>query len=305
MIMHRFLIEGLDQDDSWIMVEDEFYAIAQSYTQHLHYAEYVRRKKEAKAQNAAAMGEIQRPTDGRTAIPKEVQQRKEAEGLLALQKSGLEQLAVHGDKGDSETDDDAWAGTHLHGLLASPRKARSLAGALALKSSTRAAAGFRQPSGLNGTQSQVSANSPVAPPSRAAVVYIDQLDEETASSEDDDLDGQAQVSVPSTIRVERKVSGPDTSRASRRTGPNNESTPKERQVASVRARHKPPKAFKSRVQMLFDDLDEVPNSSVPNTSISDIRDESSTENRNSTTVADNKNLDPKSTRHKDVPTFFV
>ncbi|KAK5998549.1 hypothetical protein PT974_00929 [Cladobotryum mycophilum] len=43
------------------MVEDEFLHIAQSFTAHLHRAEYDRLKALARAQNAAAISEIERP----------------------------------------------------------------------------------------------------------------------------------------------------------------------------------------------------------------------------------------------------
>jgi hypothetical protein len=149
------------------MVEDEFYTIAQSFTQHLHYAEYIRRKKEAKAQSTEALNDIQRPTDGRTQLPKEAVRRKEAEALAARQKAGLAHLEEpEAEKNDSD-DDDTWAGTHLHGLLTSPRKSRSLVGAHAMKSSTRAAAGFRQAAGANSDRAAAS-----VPFSRAAVAQM-------------------------------------------------------------------------------------------------------------------------------------
>ena len=43
------MIPGYQNDDKYRMVEDDFYSIAQSFTAHLHHAEYRRRKKQAKA----------------------------------------------------------------------------------------------------------------------------------------------------------------------------------------------------------------------------------------------------------------
>lgn len=303
---NRFLIEGLDRDDGWIMVEDEFYAIAQSFTQHLHYAEYVRRRKEAKAQNAATLGDIERPTDRKTVMPKETQQRKEAEALAARQKAGLEQLAGEGD--DNEDDgDDAWAGTHLHGLLTSPRKVRSLAGAHAMKSSTRAAAGFGQANGLNARSSQMAAGGPPAPLSLASEAHKIEVDDETEPSEDDDLDGQAYAAtLPSVRRPESKalsttpVPGP-----TERVNEVKASTAitEKRQAPSARTSHPPARFFKSRVQTLFDDLDELPEHARSDTSISDIQ-KSSTAKSTPGSVLDD-NMGPKTSRYKDVPTFLV
>lgn len=311
MESHRFLIEGLDQDDVWIMVEDEFYAVAQSFTQHLHHAEYARLKREAKAQSAAAVGEMERPTDGRTTMPKELQQKKEAEALAARQKAGLEQLAAQDDNNDSDDDDDAWAGTHLHGLLTSPRESRSLAGAHAMKSSTRAAAGFGQASESKGTQSQVSLGSQSALLSKATEVHSAELDEETASSDDEDLDGYAYaVTMPPTRRVESRLPTQDaeklTSHAKHReSGENNAFTVDKRQTSSARTSHKPTSVFKSRVQMLFDDLDELPEPSRSNTADSDHGKGPSTANQTPEAATDDNNLESKTSRYKDVPTFLL
>lgn len=295
------------------MVEDEFYAVAQSFTQHLHYAEYARRKKEAKAQSATAIGEIERSTDGRTAMPKETKQRKEAEALAARQKAGLEQLAGQADNDNDEDDEDdnAWAGTHLHGLLTSPRKVRSLAGAHAMKSSTRAAAGFGQAAGANAPPDQIPASSPPAPLSRAMEAHKMEVDEETEPSEDDDLDGQGyEVTIPPARRAESKP--PSTSSAT--VIPENKhrgngvkastSTLEKRHTPATRTSHKPTKIFKSRVDMLFHDLDELPEPARSNNSISDNRRRSSTSNPTPESVLDD-NTAPKPSRYKDVPTFLM
>lgn len=311
---HRFLIEGLDHDDAWIMVEDEFYAVAQSYTQHLHYAEYVRRKKEAKAQNATAIGEIKRPTDGRTAMPKNLQLKKEAEALAARQKEGLEQFAGQGDddndddNDDDDDDDEAWAGTHLHGLMTSPRKVRSLPGVHAIRSTTRAAAGFGQASGSNGTSSQVLGSTLSAPLSSGTGAQRNEIDELTASSEDDDLEGPTQaVTTPSARQVERK--GPASSSrvvrhfTQRENGSNRVSTVEKREP-SAQASDKP-REFKSRVQMLFDDLDELPEPSRSNRFISDKQKEPSNAHKTPEPGTGDADLKPKQSRYKDVPTFVM
>ncbi|KAF3385234.1 Transcription initiation factor IIA subunit 2 [Penicillium rolfsii] len=309
----EFLIEGLDHDDAWVMVEDEFYAIAQSFTQHLHYAEYVRRKKEAKARSTEALNHIQRPTDGRTQLPKETERRKEAEALAARQKAGLAHLGVpEADKDDSD-DDDTWAGTHLHDLLTSPRKSRSLVGAQAMKSSTRAAAGFRQAAGSSNDRAVGSASL-----SRAAAAHIVELhdattsddhvdlDGDTASDEDDDLDGQArpvsrpQLKSPQTNGPTRTAQPPHTMGS--RNDIYKQPTIKD---GNVRVNSKTSDKFKSRVQMLFDDFDELPEPSPSMTSsTTNIKNSQACTKSVGQRDSDDNNLGFKNTRLDDVPTFL-
>lgn len=296
LIVERFLIEGLDHDDAWIMVEDEFYAVAQSFTQHLHYAEYLRRKKEAKAQGADAIRELERPTDGRTTIPGNLQRRKDAEALAARQKAGLEQISGHEDKdGDEDEDEDetdTWAGTHLQGFITSPRKMRSLLSAHGLKSSTRAAAGFGQAAGtadgkgLSGSQSAL--------PSRAASAQVPAVDEETAS-EDDDLDGLEQSTILSPTR-HQELSTPIRNLCSNNRKPG-ESPSTSKEKARPPRRSQPADGFKSRVQSLFDDLDELPEPSQ-STAISDPEQTPKAPPRK-------ENLEGKNSRLNDVPTFWM
>ncbi|KXG47777.1 Transcription factor IIA, beta-barrel [Penicillium griseofulvum] len=184
----EFLIEGIQHDDGWVMVEDEFYAVAQTFTQHLHHAEYLRRRKEVKAANAAGMSEIERPTDNRTPVPNETERKREAEALRKRQKAGLAQMGDGGVDNDEDEDDERWAGTHLHDLMTSPRKSRSLAGVHGPKSSTRAAAGFGQMPTSGIGRARVNSIGSVTAPSKAAAVPCINLDEETASGSDDDGD---------------------------------------------------------------------------------------------------------------------
>ncbi|CEJ58324.1 hypothetical protein PMG11_06985 [Penicillium brasilianum] len=310
----QFLIEGLDHDDAWVMVEDEFYAIAQSFTQHLHYAEYIRRKKEAKAQNAEAINEIQRPTDGRTKLPKEAERKKEAEALAARQKAGLTKLGVlEGDKDDSDDDDDIWAGTHLHGLMTSPRKSRTLVGTHLLKSSTRAAAGFGQAAGSNIDRTAVA-----TPLSRAAAAHILEIQEETASDDDLNMDGEAASDGDDDLdRQNRLVTIPESTRLQTR-GPTKTAQPKDPRSGresihrrptinyeKARGTPAPGSGFKSRVQMLYDDLDELPEPSRSNTSPnSDMKKDPSSTNSIIQSGPANDNLESKKSRFNDVPTFL-
>ncbi|KAJ5123234.1 hypothetical protein N7448_009331 [Penicillium atrosanguineum] len=308
----EFLVEGLDHDDAWIMVEDEFYTIAQTFTQHLHYAEYVRRKKYAKAQSAAEIGAIERPTDGKTPMSKELQQKKEAEVRATRQKAGVEEVAGQDDKDDTDDDDDDdnWAGTHLHGLMTSPSKPRSLLGSHILKSSTRAAAGFGQAFGSQSDTRHIARGSQAAPSSRAAELHRVEVDEETALGEDDDLDGQAYTTTIQPRREESKAPDQSSARSPpstirRPTQINNISTSSRGEARPAQPNTQPKHEFRSKVQMLFDDLDELPEPSRSKTSIpeKEIRFSSATQ-RPEVTPGEN-NLKSKKSRYKDVPTFLV
>lgn len=294
------------------MVEDEFYAIAQTFTQHLHYAEYVRRKKEAKAQSSAEIGTIKRPTDGKTPMSKELQQKKEAEARAARQKAGLGNVAGHGDKDDTDDDDDdddTWAGTHLYGLMTSPSKSRSLLGTHTLKSSTRAAAGFGQAFESQGDPRQKGHGSQGAPLPRSAELHRVEIGEATASSEDDDLDGQACSPLMQPRQEKSRTPGRSSATSSpstvrRPTFMNTTSTPDKVKSRPARPSTQPKYKFKSKVQMLFDDLDELPEPSRSNTSIPDKKSRPRSAAQKPE-VAPEHNLESKNSRYKDVPTFLL
>ncbi|KAJ5561051.1 Transcription initiation factor IIA gamma subunit [Penicillium sp. DV-2018c] len=308
----EFLIEGIEHDDGWIMVEDEFYAVAQTFTQHLHHAEYLRRRKEVKAANAAGLREIERPTDGRTPLPKEADRKKEAEILRDRQKAGLAQIEDPGaGQNDEDDDDERWAGTHLHDLMTSPRKSRALAGVSAPKSFTRAAAGFGQAPLSSIGRARVNSIGSVTAGSRAPLVQSIDISEETASSSEDDLDlDNLPVVLPTPKRT--KVAPQQDKTDDQTTHPpppvdqkseiRNTSTLK-RTAAPVRRRSGAEHVFKSRVQSLFDELDELPESSLLDGSASIGNEEPS--EKQSSVEGEGTKLDPKESRHNEVPTFLV
>ncbi|KAJ5695775.1 hypothetical protein N7536_006187 [Penicillium majusculum] len=306
----EFLVEGIQHDDGWVMVEDEFYAVAQAFTQHLHHAEYLRRRKQVKAEHAAGMREIERPTDNRTPLPNEVERKREAEVLRERQKAGLAQIENGGvDEKDEDEDDERWAGTHLHDLMTSPRKTRSLAGVYAPKSSTRAAAGFGQGPTLGTGRARVNSIGSVAAPPRAPEVPGIELDEETASGSDDDDDLDLETK-PVVLPPKRINATP------RKSQTHDQTTPRARQQSKIQStftskpkakpshgRPSPVNGYKSRVQSLFDDLDELPESSRINNSISNKS--SGPTARQSPVTGGGNNLDAKKSRHNEVPTFLV
>src|SRR4051794_19632455 len=120
--------DGLDEDDIYIMVEDEFQATAKLFTQHLHHAEYVRLKNLAKAQNISTIKSISRPTDKVTKQPTETSRQLEGAERAKKQKRALKDMLKTGsDKDandDSEEEYDPWVGTSLHGLMTTPKKSR-------------------------------------------------------------------------------------------------------------------------------------------------------------------------------------
>ena len=198
--------DGLDGDDIYIMVEDEFLAIAKRFTQHLHHAEYVRLKNAAKTRNASTITTISRPTDSITAMREETKRRKVHEAKAAKQKSALEQLKTRaaatrprtGSEEESDEDvatkDEIWAGTTLQGLMSSPSSSRqqmSLTGLQGVMSSTRAAAGFSKPQApvskprTSDMGADVAVDKPVG---HAFAVTGHTGDDATASDDDDDLD---------------------------------------------------------------------------------------------------------------------
>ncbi|KAI9821695.1 MAG: hypothetical protein M1827_002276 [Pycnora praestabilis] len=191
----EFMLEGLDQDDIYVMVEDEFLGIAKTFTQHLHHAEYVRLKNMAKSQNASTINKISRPVDSRTLMREDLKRQKVAKKKSQLQKRTVQGMMAKagnteqdGDDSDSEEDkdDDPWIGTTLQGLMTSPRKSQtSLSRLSTVKSSTRAAAGYRKAhsSPLRDVGSTTLLPYGVPPKSRQSP-----MEEATASEEDDDLD---------------------------------------------------------------------------------------------------------------------
>lgn len=148
------MLEGYDRDDIYIMVEDEFHAVARTFTKHLHHAEYERFKALAKERNSSTASTISRPVDSITAMRAETKRKKEAEVRDAKNKATLERLGNPVkrrrsdsdilDPKDQEKDIRSWKGTALQDLMSrGPKKNQtSLVGLNGVKSSTRAAAGY-------------------------------------------------------------------------------------------------------------------------------------------------------------------
>ena len=290
------MIDGYDNDDGYIMVEDEFYAMAQEFTQHLHYDEYIRRSKEATAINAATIKDMARPTDGVTPTPDETKRKKISKELLNRQEAGIEQILgkrtadVDADDADEQVnDEDLFVGTPLYDL-AMNRKARLLAGS-PRKSSTRAAAGYSRTGtsfrpysrGNVGNSSPPLRSAPGATkqqqrqqqqPSRGAKDNVTTVFSGADYDDDDELDLPAFRNESATIRPDRKRSPPLLSRDQRpgrvQSGTTSLGDGKEIRTSSsatdTRNPRQRPSAFTTRERRIpfdddfDDDLDVIPGS---------------------------------------------
>lgn len=133
----EYMRDGYDGDDVFIMVEDEFQSIAQSYTAHLHHAEYKRLKREART----APKNLPEPT---SPMSNEAKRRLQGEVLHKKQNDALDALIG---KDPTEQDDDRvgdlFSGTSLAPLMAQSRRPkRSLIGLEKISSTTRAGSGY-------------------------------------------------------------------------------------------------------------------------------------------------------------------
>lgn len=141
-LSESFMIEGLDHDDRFRMVEDEFLATAQLFTAHLHAAEYHRLKAASKSDNASTIQNISRPVVGR--MTDTVKCKQDRKSLIKKQKAATRKAIVNSGQSDDDTEsDDSGQSTSLYGLMKSPRKqAARLENLTKAVTMTRAAAGF-------------------------------------------------------------------------------------------------------------------------------------------------------------------
>ncbi|KAM5457349.1 hypothetical protein MaudCBS49596_000544 [Microsporum audouinii] len=228
----ELMIEGLDADDQYIMVEDEFLATAQAFTAHLHQAEYVRKKKRAKEENATKVLNMtqRRPTDPRMPMNNVTRKNMEREVSNVRRQEALEKMkhdagrpAVDSEMedddedvgaSDEDCDDDPWVGTSLQALMVTSKRPRPLMGLEGLRSSTKAALGYSRPtntsSGAAGASKDKETDimsgslSNIRPRSKPGFA-----DDSTASSDDDDLDMQTGApSRPPAIQARTKTAAP-------------------------------------------------------------------------------------------------
>ncbi|KAK1506613.1 hypothetical protein CTAM01_02945 [Colletotrichum tamarilloi] len=186
--MHRFMTDGLENDDKYRMVEDELVTIAGHFTAHLHAAEYQRLKAQTRTQNAETIKTISRPVVG--SLTELARKRQEELLRKRKQREALRRAKRDAGRDDEETGDETsvpWRGTSLQGLMHSPKKKE-----VPLMALTRTDSGVRtSASGLfGGVVRSSQSKRPAAPAKRSTPV-----DETTTEDESDDLGGPVKASV--------------------------------------------------------------------------------------------------------------
>src|SRR4051812_120277 len=78
--------EGYDADDIFMIVEDEFQSVAQSFTHHLHHAEYVRMMKKARTASPPT------PAIPLNGIRAETRNKLEAKNLSSRQNKAVKDM---------------------------------------------------------------------------------------------------------------------------------------------------------------------------------------------------------------------
>ncbi|PSS05273.1 hypothetical protein BD289DRAFT_3993 [Coniella lustricola] len=259
-VPEEYMIEGLQNDDKWRMVEDEFLATAHKFTAHLHAAEYQRLKKLAKDQNASAIQSLSRPVVGSTTD--NVRRQRAVQALQKSQVAGIKR--GHSQTQQNADSDDAadvlpWAGTNLQELMDSPRKKPvSLSRLLPVKLGTRAAAlgqrdiiRAREPSPARERSNRQFRNAPRQPKVGANCAKTVQF--EDSDSTTDDGEDACGTSVPTRPVARSKI----TSRGqSTRTSSTQAAIPKgiptASQVSATQQKKDDEESDSSPVETMFD-----------------------------------------------------
>lgn len=197
----EFMKEGVDADDAWVMVEDEFLETANLFTQHLHRAEYQRLKELVGTQNESVMKNIMRPVASNTKVVGETAKRMEADAKSSSRRKVLQAIT----KGEADT---PWMqDPRLSGLMnCPPASSALLASRTGAKANTRAAAGFAKahPSPPRVLQEKFTSTSSKSRPSGLAGLAREIERPNTSDDDgDDDLNGPSRFRVP--LRKPKKM----------------------------------------------------------------------------------------------------
>ena len=145
---NRSMNEGYHADDIFMLVEDEFQTVAQSFTHHLHHAEYVRMKKKARAAPHATI------TNPLNSMSTEARKKLEAKEVHDRQDVAVKSMMSKARRTSPDNEEepqgrDPWQGTSLAGLMTndSTQRRPALVGLEPISSSTRAAKGFSRGEG--------------------------------------------------------------------------------------------------------------------------------------------------------------
>ncbi|KIV92456.1 hypothetical protein, variant [Exophiala mesophila] len=131
--------DGFQADDIYMMVEDEFQTVAQSYTAHLHQAEYKRLMREARNKPSKPLPEPASP------MSKTAKNRLKSVILQKKQKDALRQVMGTDLQDQQDADDvvDLWSGTSLAQFMSGNSQGKtSLIGLERISSTTKAGSGF-------------------------------------------------------------------------------------------------------------------------------------------------------------------
>lgn len=168
----------IPSDDKYRMVEDEFLAMAGSFTKHLHAAEYQRLKDMASSRNADTIRTISRPVTGQmTDLVKKRQEAlklAERQGKVLRKRKGREEEETEEEDGGEVP----WVGTSLQGLMESPRKIGVKLGVGSNGPSRTIGAGASRPTPTDKLHSRYAPSETV-----------------TESEDDNDLDSQPRFST--------------------------------------------------------------------------------------------------------------
>ena len=160
--------EGLDADDGWRLVEDEFEMTAHLFTRHLHHAEYKRQKRLAEVRNQGAVAAITLSTEANPGFSSPGLTR--SKNAAAIKPSKNAEPSAKGD--------DPWlSDPRLAGLMSNKREMAPQQKIKAMHSKSRAAYGY--------SKGQAS------PPKRRTIApIIKQEASEVSEAYSDDLDAQ-------------------------------------------------------------------------------------------------------------------
>ncbi|KAK2034508.1 hypothetical protein LX32DRAFT_689325 [Colletotrichum zoysiae] len=194
-LSETFMIEGLEHDDRYRMVEDELFTIAGQFTAHLHAAEYQRLKAQTRSQNAETIKNISRPVVG--SLTELARKRQEELLRKKKQREALRQAKQEAGRASDESGDETsipWRGTSLQGLMHSPRKKE-----VPLMALTKTDSGTKASSLFGGLVRSRS--------KRPATAMKSHQDDEETEDESDDLGGPGRLMAKREDAISRPAPG--------------------------------------------------------------------------------------------------
>lgn len=162
----ELMINGLEHDDGWVMVEDEFLTTAKLYTAHLHHADYQRLKNLSRVRAVSTLSGIERPTDGRTKQTTLTKKMIQAGALRKGTDAAITNLGLPAEVNEDEDDDPYMQDPQLAGLMNQTQLKESVKLSMVVRSSQ------------DRSKPNIKRSKPIAPTSG----------NETEETDDEDLD---------------------------------------------------------------------------------------------------------------------